>query len=346
MTNSRQAGIAFGLGAILVATAANVVLASPRAMQTNFPEVTTVLTPTANFDPSSASDADIAANGFPPRPDKQRSPGAFAAWQRAVTSNAVRVVPILRRTNIRHGVNRSRGVTDSTALSDNWSGYVLLNSVTSYSTNSFDVILGNWVVPKAQQAIGTCTAAMAYSSTWIGIDGAASSDVLQAGTESDASCGGSITQPLYDAWYEWYPDNEVVISNFAVSGGDDVYVQVWSTGPSAGHAYMINYTTDQTVNLSFSAPAGVSLVGNSAEWIVERPTVNGSLPALTNYVQDFFSYAYVGDFAANISQPGAAATGVTAVPFQMIGSSTTDVISNPTLLGTNGIWFQDGGSAY
>ncbi len=346
MTNIRQAGVAFGLAVILVASTADIVVASPRVMQTNLPEVTTVLTPTANFDPASASDADIAANGLPPRPDKQVSPGAFAAWERAVTSKAVRVLPVLRRTNIRHGLNRGRGVTDSTALSDNWSGYVLLNSVTSYSKSSFDVAMGNWVVPKAQQAIGMCSGATSYSSTWVGIDGAGSSDVLQAGTEADAYCGGSITQPYYDAWYEWYPNNEVAISNFAVSAGDDVYVQVWSTGASTGHAYMIDYTTEQTVNMSFSAPPGVSLVGNSAEWIVERPTVNGSLPALTNYVQDFFSDAYVGDFAANISQPGAAATGVTAVPFQMIGSSTTDVISKPTLLGTNGIWFQDGGSAY
>ena len=345
MTTIRRAGVAFGLGAALVASAADAAVAYPVATRTNFPEVMTVLTPTV-IDPMSASDAEIAASGFPPRPDKQAAPGAFAAWQRAVTSHAARVMPILRRTNVRHGINRSRGVTDSAALSDNWSGYVMLNGVTSYSTSSFDVVMGNWVVPTAQQAIGTCGDATSYSSTWVGIDGAKSTDVLQAGTVANASCSGSITQPYYAAWYEWYPDYEVEITNFAVRAGDDVYVEVWSTGAAAGHVYMINYSTDQTVNMAFAAPPGVSLVGDTAEWIVERPGVNGSTSTLANYVQDFMTYAYVGDFAANISQPGAPASGVAAVPFQMIGNSTTDIISKPTLLGTNGIWFQDSGSAY
>jgi hypothetical protein len=40
---------------------------------------------------------------------------------------------------------------------------------------------------------------------------------------------------------------------------------------------MLNYNTDQYVTIGFNAPNGTQLVGDSAEWVVERPTVNGNL---------------------------------------------------------------------
>ncbi len=340
-----QAGCALGLATSLVLYATGAVRAAPMVSQTNLPHVTTVLTPSADFDPILASDAEIAANGLPPRPGKAASSGAFASWQRAVTSHAVRVLPVLRQTDIRHGPSRDRGITATTGLSGNWSGYVLLNGVTSYVPTSFDAILADYVVPAAQQAFGTCSSKLVYSSTWVGIDGEGSNDVLQAGTESDASCSGSTTQAYYDAWYEWAPDAEVVVNNFPVNSGDDIYVEVWSSGATTGHAYMIDYTSNQSFNVTFSAPAGTSLVGNSAEWIVERPTVGGSLSTLANYVQDFMSDAYVGDFGAHESQPGAPASGVASIPFQMVGDSASDILSYPAPLGINGIWFHDSGSA-
>ena len=341
-----RAGFALGLATGLIVSAPGLVRAAPMVTQTNLPQVTTVLTPSANFDPAVASDADIAANGLPPRPSKAASSGAFASWQRAVTSHPMRVLPVLRQTDIRHGPNRDRGIAASAALSDNWSGYVVMNSVTSYVPTSFDAILADYVVPTAQQAFGACNSGFDYSSTWVGIDGEGSNDVLQAGTEADATCSGSTSQAYYDAWYEWYPNDEVVVSNFAVNPGDDIYVEVWSSGATTGHAYMIDYTSNQSFNVTFAAPPGTSLIGNSAEWIVERPSVGGSLATLTNYIQDFMSDAYVGDFGAHESQPNAPASGVTSIPFQMVGNSTSDIISYPAPLGTNGIWFHDGGSAY
>jgi hypothetical protein len=44
--------------------------------------------------------------------------------------------------------------------------------------------------------------------TWVGIDGAGSNDVLQAGVEADALCyysyGYPVTSTYYSAWFEWY----------------------------------------------------------------------------------------------------------------------------------------------
>jgi peptidase A4-like protein len=75
--------------------------------------------------------------------------------------------------------------------------------------SSFYLLTGDWVVPTAQQAFGTCNAAGDYSSSWIGIDGWGSNDVLQAGTASNVYCSGSTATPEYHAWYEWYPYSQV-----------------------------------------------------------------------------------------------------------------------------------------
>jgi hypothetical protein len=168
--------------------------------------------------------------------------------------------------------------------------------------------------------------------------------VLQAGTESDAYCSGSTKSSYYAAWYEWYPFSEVRIGSFPVSPGDDMFVEVWSTNATAGHAYVVNYNTNQSVNLAFSAPSGTKLIGNSAEWVVERPSVGGSLATLTNYIEDFFEDAYAYDFSYHQSSPSAPYSGVSSTPLTMVDSSGNG-LSYPSLLGASSILFTDEGAA-
>ena len=232
----------------------------------------------------------------------------------------------------------------SNGTSYNWSGYALVNSQTSRTAASFYYLIADYVVPVAEQAYGVCTGGWDYSSSWIGIDGYGSSDVLQAGTESDAYCSGATTSTYYAAWYEWYPNYEIRIGGFPVAAGDDMFVEVWSTSATVGHAYMVNYQTNQVVNLTFNAPSGTTLKGNSAEWVVERPGVGGSLSNLTNYIQDFFEDAYAYDFSYHSSSPSYPYTGNTSVPVTMLDNSGNP-ISYPTLIGPAAILFNDEGSA-
>jgi hypothetical protein len=65
------------------------------------------------------------------------------------------------------------------------------------------------------------------SSSWVGIDGAfgaaASPDVLQAGVGHNVIARpGGPTSLIYHAWYEWFPDFEIRITNLNVQPGDDV----------------------------------------------------------------------------------------------------------------------------
>ncbi len=56
-----------------------------------------------------------------------------------------------------------------------------------------------------------------------------------------------------------------------------------------GSLFLTNITTGASTNISLSAPAGSALAGNSAEWIVEAPTVNGSQTQLPDYGEVFFN---------------------------------------------------------
>jgi hypothetical protein len=266
-------------------------------------------------------------------------------------ASKVRVIPQLKMTNVRHGpmkpANQTPEVQEGIGHTNNWSGAVATNGVTSYGAGSFQRVFADWVVPVAEQAIGACTNGWDYSSSWVGIDGYGSGDVLQAGTEADALCfksiyGSQIDLTNYYPWYEWYPNNSVQITNLPVAPGDDMFVHVWQTSSTQGNAYLVNQNTNQWVSIPFTAPTNpkTTLVGNSAEWIVERPTVNGVLTWLTNYTQDFFAdgYAYTTSGAQYL--PGSAG----ATQLEMVDSNGC-VMSYPQLLGSGGIWFLGENSA-
>ncbi len=312
-------------------------------MPTNLPGVTTAIHPPEGFNPVEASDEELAIYGFPPRPDANEHPDSYAKWVRAMRASKVRITPELQLTDVFHGASKLSKTDNFTGTSNNWSASVNLTPARSYNqSNSFYFLLTDYVVPVATQAYGACTGGWDYSSSWIGIDGWGSGDVLQGGTESDAFCalGGLISSTFYSPWFEWYPAGSVRISNFPVNPGDDIFLEVWNTSSTQGYAYYVNYNTNQTVEVGFTAPSGTYLVGNSAEWVVERPGVNGGLATLTNYISDYFSDCYAYTWSYTTYTPGSAS----ALQVTMLDNNGY-AISYPTLLGSTGIWFQDEGGA-
>jgi peptidase A4-like protein len=318
---------------------------------TNVAGIATHIAPPADFDPISAPDALLAEYGLPPRPDAQAEPNAHRSWAKAMRASHERVVPQLQQTNIYHGPKRPGKATGTpgkamgtpsnwTGTSSNWSGSVDFGGAYTYNhSNSFYFLIADYVVPEARQAYGVCDGGWDYSSSWIGIDGDGSNDVLQAGTESDAFCWGGFTATYYSAWIEWFPFAETRIS-LPVAPGDDIFIEVWNTTATQGYAYFVNMTTNQAAEYSLTPPAGTRLTGNSAEWVVERPGVGGGLANLTNYVWDFFSACYAYTWNGVGYTPGTAS----ALQLTMTDNSGYP-ISYPTVLGDTAIWFQDEGSA-
>jgi Peptidase A4 family len=250
--------------------------------------------PPAEFNPLTASDAELEQWGFPPRPSTEDA-AAYGRWEKIAT--AKRVTPKLTFTNIYHGPAQNvkigppiKNATSTT--SSNWSGYVVAGANGLFTPNNSDVF-SVWIVPAAHQASSppTCTSTWVYSSQWVGFDGWGSGDVLQAGTEADANCSST----SYYFWYEWYPFAETRIS-LPVGPGDVAQVTVtYKTTSPHGQAVILNLTTGQSSVISFNPPSGTNYVGNSAEWIMERPTINGSLPDLSNYVYDLFTTSESGN---------------------------------------------------
>ena len=134
-------------------------------------------------------------------------------------------------TSARHPVEpvSPRHVFGRTGLENslNWAGYAVTGTPIS-------VVSGSWVVPAA-----TCPKnATQLDSTWVGVDGFASSDptVEQIGTDSDCSKTKRAHQgsPTYYAWYEMYPAGAVLLpqANFPVAPGELISGSVTVTGSS------------------------------------------------------------------------------------------------------------------
>jgi Peptidase A4 family len=329
---------------------------TPVRFSTNLPEATTTAAPSAGS-PLTMTASQLAAWGFPPQPDPVATPQAYAVWVQAMTAAQTRMFPGLSRLARAHGptvaapgvnVSNSTSVVASAANSAlgsyNWSGY--LNTNASISGAAFTTVFAQYVIPRALQAPGACTGGWVYSSTWVGLDGAgaASNDVLQAGTNSDAYCnqqGSSANSQVsfgnYSPWYEWYPNNATLIWGLQTHAGDSIFVEVWSTSPTTGNVFMVDYNTQQYVSISLAPPAGVQLAGASAEWITELPTVSGNLPTLTNYVSEYMSGVFALDSNGALYDPSV------STPIVMVDSNTQP-ISYPTLLGTGATLLQSTGS--
>lgn len=352
MTNiSVSVTVLLTLAAPLASLAQNKPNLNPNESPTNLPGATTIAAPPAGFDPVDASDQDLQYYGFPPRPNQVTDANAYANWVKAMKASKTRVVPVLEQTSIFHGPAQlvkkpaaqesdaaASSETNTTYYSSNWSGYVDLSGATKYGSTSYYYLVNDMVVPVATQAYGACNGTWDYGSAWNGIDGWGSGDVLQAGVEFDAYCSGTTKASFYSAWYEWYPFGEVRISSLPANPGDDIFVEVWHTSSTQGYAYLVNYNTDQAVEVGFTAARGTSLIGNSAEFVVERPTVGGTLATLTNYIADPFWTAYAYTEGSVLYDPGNAKKVI-----MLDGSGKA--ISYPSLLNSKSFLMQDEGSA-
>jgi hypothetical protein len=68
--------------------------------------------PPPGFDPLSASGAELAKYGFPPRPDPRRAPALYERWRRMVSMPRP-ANPTLRSTNIYNGPARQAPATEA-----------------------------------------------------------------------------------------------------------------------------------------------------------------------------------------------------------------------------------------
>jgi Peptidase A4 family len=245
----------------------------------------TTFRPPSGFDPLTASAQELAQAGFPPRPT---DPTLLARYQRffnRTKSKFQYIEPTFRvdTTKTTH-TNKGAKMGAGTETYDNWSGGV----VYAPSGQSFKWVQGDWVIPDVYP---TAQNQWQYCANWVGLDGDGSGDVCQAGMICAVfQSGSSITRSFFP-WHEWYPSNWVEITNLSISPGDLVSVLVCTQGAGSTTAtiYFGNQSSGVSTSYQITAPSGTKLVGNSAEWIVETPKVNGVLTDMPDYGQVFLS---------------------------------------------------------
>jgi hypothetical protein len=175
------------------------------------------------------------------------SPAVWANPQPNVRSHTLR-----SHTLRSHALRRN---ADQSSL--NWAGYAALPA----QGHRVTAVDSTWTVPSAGLV------PPGFSSTWTGIGGYNTGDLVQAGTTQDSLDG-------YYAWYEILPATETPISGCSgdaactVNPGDAMSVNIHSLGGDQWSISMAD-SGKWTWSTTLAYPSTFS----SAEWIVEAPTL-------------------------------------------------------------------------
>jgi hypothetical protein len=156
----------------------------------------------------------------------------------------------------------------------NWSGYIRTG-------HGFTGTSASWTVPTLTSTHD------GYSSTWVGIDGATSSDryLIQTGTEADVSGG----RRSYRAWWEVITPTDVapetLFDDLVIHPGDRVSASVSRLASGRWVMRLRNATTRHSAShtTAFGGP------GATAEWIQEDTDVNGYISTAPDWHEVTFT---------------------------------------------------------
>jgi hypothetical protein len=281
--------------------------------------------PPDGFKPRTASALELQRYGLPQRPDPAIRPQLASRWDEIFSRKLTYITPTFRpMQELLPGIERrGRPRQDLvTVTNPTWSGAV----VHATASETFTWVNGQWNVPDVAPA--TEGQGSWYSLAWIGIDG--NSDVTQIGTlqSVSADANGSLSKDCY-AWYEWWPNSFQAITNLPVSFGDTMLGLICLDSPTEAHFNLLNVTSGIHAGFTFTAPAGTVSLENQAEWILERPEVNGVNPPMPNFGEIYFDSAMGGhglDFLAD----GGTDTAINMVVNGATVATTT--VETPTLI--------------
>jgi hypothetical protein len=208
--------------------------------------------PPPDFNPLTASDAQLAEYQFPSRPS---DPTALAQWERFM-SIATPVAPpatLAESPNVRNAVGYSK----------NWAGYYNKN-------NTYNTAVAYYNEPQISSS--TCTSPA--ESVWTGLGGVNNSNALgQAGTAYNEPGLGN-----HQSWVEELPNGPIAQPIYGVVGTSmAIYVQDIGSGQMK---YFIENSAGQYVNPTYFDN---NKDDSTVDFIVEAPFINGSIAPLANF---------------------------------------------------------------
>lgn len=212
----------------------------------------------ANFDPLSATAAQLSYYGYPPRPSGDTS---VAAWAKQVTT--MRIIPPSRF--LIEDVRKS-AATLCSPIDLCWGGYVATGA-------SFNQSYIDYTEPGEAQSSCSNDAVL----NWTGLGGFTALPLGQDGTA-----------PFFDnkahfAWHEVYNDAPFTFWSLQTRAGDDIQAHVyWLSGSSEFKMTLTDTTLNQSVSPYYYSPPG-GYDDTSAEFIVERPQSDTYIYPLRNF---------------------------------------------------------------
>jgi hypothetical protein len=153
-----------------------------------------------------------------------------------------------------------------------WSGYMITLNLENRS-DGVSSISASWIVPSVNYSQQDT-----YSSVWIGVGGYGEQTLIQAGTEQQCVNG----EFEYFGWYELLPDHSIKTQSLNVQPGDQVSVTIRLLNQDQNTWQII--INDETNGSHFEKSDIVYKSSQkSAEWILERPTVNDKVSTLSDF---------------------------------------------------------------
>ncbi|PYI05728.1 concanavalin A-like lectin/glucanase [Aspergillus sclerotiicarbonarius CBS 121057] len=195
----------------------------------------------------------------------------------AQASSASQVAPAVT-SSVSHSSSSS---SSDYVVNENWAGAIQEAS----GTATFSYVAATFTLPSVTPTAASSDDTQA-ASFWVGIDGATGQNqIWQAGVDIYVENG----ETTFLGWYEWYPADTVSFEmDFSI--GDVIVASVESTSSSEGVAILENLTTGKNVTATASAPSSSStLVGQTAEWILEDLAIDGDGLTLINFGEAYFT---------------------------------------------------------
>ena len=162
-------------------------------------------------------------------------------------------------------------------VSGYWSGYSVSSNLL-FRQPSVTSVSGSWTVPSVAVSAGNT-----FSASWIGIGGQGEVTIIQVGSEHNSIDG----EERYGLWYEMLPDNAISIPEITVLPGDKIHASI-SLVDSNANKWLIEIS-DVSNGQRFTQNFVYNSSRLTAEWIVERPTVNNQVTTLADFRSITFS---------------------------------------------------------
>lgn len=280
--------------------------------------------PPLGFDPKTAANEELQRYGALARPSAESSPQYRRLWNRTYSAKLDFVKPTFRARNSYRRMPAQRRQTF-----DNWAGLAVQTA-----GSPLICVAGTWTIPNPRVPDEAVGGDSNYNSAWIGIDGYfPSTDILQAGVDFNFKTGSS--EITIAPWWEWWPGPSVYIDSLQVSPGDTFSCVITGTvGGVDALVQMTNLSSNRHATFLATAPANTKLVGDCAEWIVERQYRSSAPDSIISDLSQFGSIFFDNAFAST-SRPeshGPVADAGSGTPISMTASDNVQLIAAPTLL--------------